>query len=539
MDSVQSLKYTCEDLSVEFDILPPVDPSKELDPRKARIYQGLASVEEQLAEVKSKIDELTAEENRLTNQADSIDYAIAVVSGIFTGIIDAIFVGEWDFEKAKAASNEAVDNKVINFAKKDPRYIPWCESTAKGKTKRDPDRLESAIEFLEEHYHLPGDSAYQSGNFGIGGKSHRLDDFCHHPTIIGLLCCIIVQFTGSTVYSPDSGGIVSIPIEVNDYGKFVGKNFITKAFAGIINWFFNVAGAIKNRRGHLMSDMATSAGIPGPLLSTLKELSALPCFANSDFAKSLKAAYQSGIGTGAGQLDLGIFNSLFSGASSKFDMRTEHAVGHELKRQAMPVILNELLVRSGYFIRRFIAQMKEKKALSDLNWQELLPFKNRTIVRMMTIASGTFTVVDMTDAAIETAVKKPDSLGNPAAFLSNMILRVNFVGIGRFVIAVGTDVGMGIKRSRVRNQCLQVYSEQIALTNAKVFYKQAEMWIAAESVSQTLAEAFDLKDQAFAFYIESVQQISKDLNEIGTYAPKLKEKNLELTKDILDMLDWM
>ena len=171
MDSVQSLKYTCEDLSVEFDILPPVDPSKELDPRKARIYQGLASVEEQLAEVKSKIDELTAEENRLTNQADSIDYAIAVVSGIFTGIIDAIFVGEWDFEKAKAASNEAVDNKVINFAKKDPRYIPWCESTAKGKTKRDPDRLESAIEFLEEHYHLPGDSAYQSGNFGIGGKT--------------------------------------------------------------------------------------------------------------------------------------------------------------------------------------------------------------------------------------------------------------------------------------------------------------------------------------------------------------------------------
>ena len=130
-------------------------------------------------------------------------------------------------------------------------------------------------------------------------------------------------------------------------------------------------------------------------------------------------------------------------------------------------------------------------------------------------------------------------LGNPAAFLSNMILRVNFVGIGRFVIAVGTDVGMGIKRSRVRNQCLQMYSEQIALTNAKVFYKQAEMWIAAESVSQTLAEAFDLKDQAFAFYIESVQQISKDLNEIGTYAPKLKEKNLELTKDILDMLDWM
>ena len=36
-----------------------------------------------------------------------------------------------------------------------------------------------------------------------------------------------------------------------------------------------------------------------------------------------------GIGTGKGQVDLGVLNSLFEGASSKMDVRTERAVGHD------------------------------------------------------------------------------------------------------------------------------------------------------------------------------------------------------------------
>lgn len=83
----------------------------------------------------------------------------------------------------------------------------------------------------------------------------------------------------------------------------------------------------------------------------------------------MRRAYQNGIGTGKKQLDLGPFNSLFSGASGKADLRMELAVKHELERQAAPVIINELMVRGLYFVRRFIEQMREKKSVMELDWK--------------------------------------------------------------------------------------------------------------------------------------------------------------------------
>ena len=127
------------------------------------------------------------------------------------------------------------------------------------------------------------------------------------------------------------------------------------------------------------------------------------------------------------KVDLGVLNSLFEGASSKMDVRTERAVGHELGRQAIPVLVNTVLVRAIYFIRRFIRQMREKKSVLELDWSELFPANNRTIIRMLTIASGTFMAVDLVDAAIRAA---SSSGGNAAVFAPNLILRINFVGIG-------------------------------------------------------------------------------------------------------------
>ena len=60
-------------------------------------------------------------------------------------------------------------------------------------------------------------------------------------TLVGLICCIIVQFTGSTLYVNKYGEDISIPITVNEYGNFVGKNPVTKLFSGVINWFITCA----------------------------------------------------------------------------------------------------------------------------------------------------------------------------------------------------------------------------------------------------------------------------------------------------------
>ena len=539
-NAIVSLANVDEDnFRVEFEIMP-VDKCSELMETRNYINQEIAEIDGKIDALQQKLDSVNKEISRLTNDADSIDYAIAVTCGVITGIFDSIVVGEWNFAEAKAEANKDINKRVLEFAKKDPDYEKFID---RKRTKKDANRLENAIQFLEDKYKLPGDGAYQNyRNLGITDKTHHLDDFCHHPTLVGLACCILVQFTGIAQYTSSTGHVVDVPIEVNEYGNIVSKEQWGKVFAGIINWFFNVAKTLQNREGHLFSDMAGSitsagkgnegAGVPGSLISIAKELSSLECFRDKDFGENLRKAYQNGIGTKKSQVDLGAFNSLFEGASSKFDMRTELAVGNELKRQAFPVILNEVMVRGVYFIRRFISELKAKGSLKNLNWSNIWPVGNRTIVRMMTIASGTFTAIDMADAAIRSAVKS-GGVTNPA-FLSNMVLRVNFPGVGRFIIALGTDVGMGIKRNKLRSERIALYKEQIAWTNVKVFYKEADMWISANDAGIAIEEAYDMMEKTSIYYIESMNEINDNLLGMRELAPRIKEKNPDFFKLIND-----
>lgn len=546
MGTIVDFRSTCKDLDVEFEIMPLVDIDNIRDERQRRIVAGTAEIDEQLLEVQDKILKLNTDINKLTNHADGLDYTIAVTSGIITGILDATIVGEWNFAEAKKETYKEVNRKVIDFAKKQPNYIPYCNTTLENLKKtppssvnprrkpKDPDRLETAIEFLEFQFPLPGDGAYSFGKFGIDGNTHRIDDLCHHPTIVGLVCCIIVQFTGHTKYVNKHGEDIEIPITVNEYGNFVGKNPVTKLFSGVINWFIICAKTISNRKGHLMSDIATPASLPGSVLSLITELASIPCLRNEEFLSSLRDAFKNGIGTGKNQIDLGVFNVLFEGAQSKLDVITEKAVMHELKRQTMPVVINEILVRAFYFIRRFISELKEKQNVREVEWKKVIPFNNRTIVRMMTIATGTFTAIDMADAAIHATTKSVDT----TTFFSNMLLRVNFVGVGRFAIAVTSDVGMGISRSVKRNQRIKLQKEQILLLDAKVYYKHAEMWIAAEDAGETLEEAYGMIEKTTEAFVKAVIDVKDSLNNIGEMATAIEDKNPGLIDDILDILEW-
>lgn len=546
MDTFVELKNACgNDFEVEFEVGSSIDLANISDERRKKIAEGLENIDKQRETVLRKVNELNTDIDRLTNHADGIDYAIAVTCGIITGIFDAVIVGEWDFKNAKAVSNQKINERVMDFAKKDPEYADFLNG--KRTKSKDPDRLDNAIEFLERKYKLPGDGEYKFyKDRGITDKTHHLDDFCHHPTLAGLVCCILVQFTGLAKYRSSSGEVISVPIEVNQYGNLVSQETWGKFFAGIINWFFNVAKTIANRKGHLMSDMAGSTGsagrgtegtgIPGSFLATAKQLASLPCFKDTNFAENLRKGYQNGIGRGKKQLDLGPFNSLFQGASSKVDMRTEMAVKHELKRQAVPVIINELLVRGLYFIRRFMIQMQRKNTIDELDWKEVMPFRNRTIVRMMTVASGTFTAIDMADAAIRSAVKSGGF--NAPVFLSNMILRVNFVGVGRFAVAVAADIGMGLKRNYLRGERMKIYSELIFYTDAKVFYKQADMWISAESAGETIEKAYEMMETTTVFLIESMHEMEDDMNRIGGYIPEIRKRNSRLLDEMNDILTW-
>lgn len=490
------LKAYCDDFEVEFAVGTLCE---DTGISEANINKREAILDKYRHECNEEIE-------RLTSHADSVDLLTSVCCGVAAGIIDAVAVGKWDFAKAKAIGSEDINRSVIDFAKKNPKYKAYL---GRG---RDGDRLDTALKFLEKEYHLPGDGAYQAKglNMGIGGKDHRMADFCHHDSVVGLICCILVQFSEETVFFNPAGELFKVPIIVNEYGQLVGSNPLSKIFSGIINWFFTAANTIANRRGHLMSDKATSQGIPGTFMSMLKELSTLPCFKDKEFGSNLRKAYANGIGTGNSQLDLGQFNGLFSGESSKFDLRTEKAISHELKRQSVPVLMNEMLVRGVYFVRRFIDEVKEKGTVDKINWRNCVPYNNRTIQRMVTVASGTFAAVDLADAFIESAIS---SKGNEAQFVEGVILRINFVNIGRFTLGCAVDVASGIRKTDYEFMSLELSTGKMAITAERIFFRAKKRGDKSSAREEKLAEVLgeDITIDRSRFSIEDAKLAAQEL----------------------------
>ncbi len=524
MDSLFALKTVSSDFEVEYELLPVIDAARPLDVYCEDIANETAAIDNRLDSCQKQLDKLNADIDRLSCHADGLDYTIAVISGVVAGLIDIFFVGEWDFRSAKAFSNEEMNRKVMDFAKKNG-YAG--------------NQLAGAVSYIEKKFPFPGDNTWSGADIGVSALSHHLDDFKHHPTIVGLLYSIIDQFTATSTYFNSAAEVVKIPLIIDENGLLEGKTPAAKIASGIINWCFNVA---KNRRGHLISDMAGSKstagagmGIPGSLLSTLRELAALPGFKDKDFVKKLNQAYTKGIGSSEnGQVDLGAFNSLFEGASSKFDMRTEGAIKHELQRQALPVLINEMTVRAFYFIRHFTTELKETGDVSLIEWKKVLPFGNRTISRMMTVAAGVFTMVDMADAAIA-AAKKSGGIQSPL-FAGQFILHINFVGIGRVAVAMYADVGMGIERIFRHRKRVALCNEQINLISAKVFYKQTDMWITAESTGKTIEKAYTIMERSIVYYIDAINEMHSDLKTISTLSPAIVDHNPDLIEEINDIL---
>lgn len=412
MGALVSLKNICDDdFEVEYEIFPSVDVSQPLDEVKQKIYEGLKDIDSQIEINQEKIDDLNAEIEKLTNHADTFDYLVAVASGILTGLIDSFVVGEFDFKSAKAKSNKQINSFIMKYAKM---------KGYKGGEGDEGERLKSAISFLEKKYPVPQDNIWSGGKIGVTSKSHHLDDLAHHPTLLGLVSAIVVQFFRFGTFINQNG---EWHLEfVNTEPKELIKIWLPAIISGLLNWFVYMVEAKNEDKmdeeipkpirtivkmlanapvavelymlandkwiSHLVSDMGGSKntagggmGIPGIFLSLLKEISSLPIVKDTGLPK--------------------IVNDLYT--KQHFDMRSELAVLNELGRQAIPVLIGEVLVRGFYFVRHLAEEVREHKNLKEVDWNKVIPFGNRTIARMLTISSGTFMAVDMADAAIRSA----------------------------------------------------------------------------------------------------------------------------------------
>ena len=278
-----------------------------------------------------------------------------------------------------------------------------------------------------------------------------------------------------------------------------------------MNWF-----------GHLVSDMAGSKqtagggmGIPGLFLSLLKELSSLPYIRETNLPKIVSGWY----------------------SKDKIDMRAELAIVEYAGRQAIPVILNECIVRTFFFVRHLIDEKKNAGEWKNVNWNNVVPWGNRTINRMLTIATGTFTTVDVADAAIRSVIKNGGNVYNPKLY-ADFVLRVNFVGLGRFAIAVGTDIYMGTKREKLRRERMFRQSEQLLLGTTKVFYKQADMWISAKETSEAIDKMEEAAISSVEYMKDSIVEISSCLDRMSNYKQGIESNNPKLLTQISDILKY-
>ena len=347
------------------------------------------------------------------------DYKMAAASGVVAGLCDAIFVGKFSLDRANEWGSEKVNEFVVWVAKQ--------HSDFKGESLRD------AIQFLEDQYPFVGDK--YTAEFG-GGLQHHLRDFSHHFSLEGLVFSILTQFTGKVYGTNQNGDFIAVPVEEQWFKEgLIGGTVSEKLFLGTVRWFFHMASDAPGSS----SNPGHGTGIPGPFLSIIKELSALPVFKN---------AMDSGMGLR--KFLSKMFNgTLFAQVDDegrkvlrRFNLRTEIGIVHGLGRQALPVLLNECLTRGCYFLHHLYLEMRNNEVhssddLSQLDMGVILPFNNSRVVRMVSIASATFTAVDLADAAIRAALVGVVIRGFDGKLF---LLKINYVGVTRLVFAIGVDV---------------------------------------------------------------------------------------------------
>ncbi len=373
------------------------------------IVRALSDAEGELEDIDKQIEESIATLNSLTPQCDRIDYALAAASGALCGIIDVFLVGKPGQSPVGKVTDRWYEERVKDFA----RLCGWNKGDG---------TLSSAIRHLGKRFNVPydqrgaGDAASQISEINM--RNHHFKSLGHNPTLLGLFFSVLDQFS-NTSHFITLGELRSIQ-EADGKFHLYGHDVPSKLFCAFVNWF-----------GHILSDVSGSEcgkgrglGIPSPIwcwtndVIAIKQALHIPA---SDFDKAMN------------KLALRIYEE-------GFDVRFQTA-------QAIPVLINELFVRLMYSVRRavqyLIATDKESRSSTGL-WQACEPFANATARRMLTVAHGSFCLVDLADATIHGLAGG----GNVVEF----VIRLNVIGIGRFAISLYGEASRGFKSSHVEEK---------------------------------------------------------------------------------------
>lgn len=405
------------------------------------VSEALVEASDELNDLDDQLNETLDTIENLTLNCDKNDYILSASSGVLCGIIDIFLVGKPGKSPLGDITDEWFANRTIDFAK-------LCGYQG------EKNALSSAVSYLEQKFKIPYDQSVGGGVFreliNLTPSNHHFKSLGHNPTLLGLFFSILNQFTNTSDFISD-GELISLN---NSDGKFElkGNNIPGKLFCGIANWI-----------GHLISDMSGSSysrgrgmGIPSPIWSWSNDVIAIKRKLNisaSEFDKSVN------------ELALKLFKK-------GYDSRFQTA-------QAIPVFINEMVVRLFYSIRRLIkyytATPKENRN-GKLLWKNCEPFSNATVKRMLTVAHGTFCLIDIGDASIRAI-----SAGGGTLNVVEFLMRFDIVGVGRFTLSLYGEIKRGVQSKK---------------TSTDVSFIKREKFIVDDYIKglMMLSEAYDDKE---------------------------------------------
>lgn len=386
------------------------------------IETAILRAETELESIEESINSIKV----LRSECDKLDYILAASSGVICGIVDIFLVGKSNESPIGDISDKWFADRTKDFA----RFCGWKDDGTRP--------LSSAIRFLERVFKVPYDQSFTKDIFkeilDLTPSNHHFKSLSHNMSLLGLFFSILDQFN-ETSHFVSTDLLITLEKSCGDF-MLRGKNIPSKIFCGIANWF-----------GHIMSDISGShsskgrgMGIPSPLwtwtndIIAVKETLRIP---HNKFDDSMN------------EIALTIFEK-------GYDTRFQAA-------QAIPVLINEMVVRLIYSIRRLVKFLAEtdKECLSfkDL-WSSCEPFSNPTVKRMLTVAHGTFCAVDLGDAIVSGIISSAGSFNSVEFFL-----RWNIVGVGRFSISLFGELKQEITARKSEQEILLLKKEKAIVEN--------------------------------------------------------------------------
>lgn len=370
-------------------------------------------------------------------EIDKYDRIIACSSGVLTASMDVFWCGDISPISAHETGSEIVDKFVIEVAKRN------------NFEKEDAD-IVGSIRHLEREAPILADKVTDS--FG-GGSRHHIQDFSHHPTPVGLIFSILNEFTGYA-YGTDNDGNF-IPVEINNPGE---HSFFESVYIATVQWGLHLISDVAGSSGTRKKNNSVGTGLPGPLLSTLKELSSIPglksIFGKDDVGKYVFSESCIKLFRGDFFESIDVKGRVIKESSVQFDLRTELGLAHEMisNKQHIPILLSELIVCAFYSIRRLLNELKEQavsslEELRELDFSKFLPWNSNELKRMRTLSALSFSTIDMSMAAFESFVK---CSGDKTRFAIGFLERINYFGAARLIVAGGGELGI---------KCDELYDE--------------------------------------------------------------------------------